>query len=117
MEKEPGDADVVFYRANLTFVDMEDAELLRIRMERTKAMHVISMSDGSTLRAWNLSLRMVRQCGSHSLESLLAFKSFKIISILLDPSNLKVDRDILILFYTYLHDVSSIDGEAIGRKS
>nr|GMD50401.1 ER membrane protein complex subunit 1-like [Ipomoea batatas] len=54
MEKEPGDADVVFYRANLTFVDMEDAELLRIRMERTKAMHVISLSAGSTLRAWNL---------------------------------------------------------------
>nr|GMD26961.1 ER membrane protein complex subunit 1-like [Ipomoea batatas] len=73
--------------------------------------YVITLSSGSTLRAWNLP------DGQMVWESFLSGSSPSR-SILLVPSNLKVDKDSLILIYSsgYLHAVSSTDGEIIWKK-
>ncbi|KAA8521807.1 hypothetical protein F0562_012480 [Nyssa sinensis] len=74
--------------------------------------YVITLSsEGSSLRAWNLpDGQMVWESflpGSNPSKSLLSV-----------PTNLKVDKDSLILIYSNgcLHAVSSIDGEILWRK-
>nr|GLL41393.1 protein ECERIFERUM 26-like [Ipomoea trifida] len=46
MEKERGDADVVFYGANLTFVDMEDADFYGFEWRGQKPVKVSYQIDG-----------------------------------------------------------------------
>ncbi|CAH9145300.1 unnamed protein product [Cuscuta epithymum] len=76
----------------------------------TLGKYVITLSSGSTVRAWNLP------DGQMVWESFLtgsnASRSFLVV-----PSFLKVNKNILILIYSngYLHAVSSTDGEVIWK--
>ncbi|RAL52421.1 hypothetical protein DM860_007278 [Cuscuta australis] len=95
----------IFWRHALGHKDVIDG------IDITLGKYVITLSSGSTVRAWNLP------DGQMVWESFLGgsnpSKSFLVI-----PSNLKVDWNSLILIYSngHLHAVSSTDGEVIWAK-